>query len=134
MDTKLKQKYDAYPPKVQARMLSIRDLILELAEALNSGEVTEILKWGEPSFLVKQGSTIRMDWKTKSPDRVSLFFNCNTNLVETFREVYGLTLVFIGKRELQLPLSTPLPVQELKHCLSMALRYHKIKHLVLLGA
>ena len=72
--------------------------------------------------------------KAKSPNHISVYFNCRTVLVETFKELYMDTFSFVGNREIILPLSKPIPMQELKHCISMSLRYHSIKHLPLLGA
>ena len=39
-------------------------------------ELEETLKWGEPSYLVKKGSTIRMDWKSKAPNQYAMYFKC----------------------------------------------------------
>ena len=58
----------------------------------------ETLKWGEPSYLTKSGSTIRMDWKRKSPHQYALYFNCNTSLVDTFKALYRSFFTFEGKR------------------------------------
>ena len=93
----------------------------------------ETLKWGEPSYLTKGGSTVRMDWKDKSPDRYAIYFNCNTPLVETFKRIYRDTFTFEGKRAIVFGETDQLPVDELKHCVSTALTYHRVKHLAFLG-
>ena len=56
-----------------------------------------------------------------------------TVLVATFREILRDRLAFGGNRELILSLYDPLPVHEVSLCLAMALRYHQITHLPLLG-
>jgi len=134
MNIDIKRKLELYPSNARERLDEIRSLVYEVAKEEQLGEITEGLKWGEPSYSVKKGSPIRMDWKSKSPDQVSLYFNCKTTLVETFREVYRGSLQFEGNREIVLPLSTSMPSNELKDCISMALRYHKIKNLPLLGS
>ena len=58
----------------------------------------ETLKWGEPSYLTKGGITLRMDWKDRALDRYEMYFNCNTSLVDTFKEVYGDVFTFEGNR------------------------------------
>ena len=133
MEPAVKEKFDAYPDGVRARMEQVRSLIYEVADKENLGPVTETLKWGEPSYLNKKGSTLRMDWKQNSPDRFCLYFNCNTKLVDTFREIHGDKLEFQGNRAVVLPNNRDLPEAELKECISMTLRYHMIKHLPLLG-
>ncbi len=134
MDKNIQQKLDSYPNNARNQFMKIRGLIFEVADEEQLGEITETLKWGEPSYSSKLGSPIRMDWKPKTPDQISIYFNCKTILVETFREIYKDTFLFIGTRELVLPLSGPIPTLELKGCISIALRYHKVKHLPLLGA
>jgi len=115
-------------------MLALRQLVFDCAsESDEVGEVEETLKWGEPSYLTKGGSTIRMDWKSKSPAQYAMYFNCNSNLVETFRELYRNRLSFQGNRAIIINLEEPVPVPELKHCITLALTYHKRKHLPLLG-
>jgi hypothetical protein len=134
MKLEIKQKLETYPKNARDMIMIIRDLLFQLSKTDHLGEITESLKWGEPSFTTKYGSPVRVDWKSDSPETVSIFFNCKTRLVETFREVYPQTFIFAGNRELILKLSEPLPEKELKHCLSIALQYHRVKHLTLLGA
>ncbi len=134
MDTVVKNKFETYPEEVKSQLLKIREAIYEVAENENIGVLTETLKWGEPSFLSEKGSTIRIDWKPKSPDHFSVYFNCKTTLIETFKEIYKDTFQFQGNREIKFLVSEPVPMSELKACISMSLRYHRIKHLPLLGA
>lgn len=116
-------------------MMQLRKWILETAEEImDLEELEETLKWGEPSFLTKNGSTIRMDWKAKSPDQYALYFSCSTSLVATFRAIYKNKFEFEGNRAIMFELNEELPEKEVKHCISMALRYHKIKHLSFLGS
>ncbi len=134
MDVEVSKKFDSYPERVRNRLMEVRESIFEVAITDEIGEITEALKWGEPSYLAKKGSTVRIDWKPKYSGRFSVYFNCNTTLVETFREIHGGSLQFVGNREIVLPVSGKIPMEELKECISMSLRYHNIKHLPLLGA
>jgi hypothetical protein len=96
--------------------------------------MTETLKWGEPSYLTPKGSTNRFDWKKKSPDSFAIYFICSTRPLETFREVYSEQLVFEGNRAIVFKLGDVINSGSLKHCFLMAMRYHELKHLPLLGA
>jgi len=107
--------------------------IFEVAKEESLGNIIENLKWHEPSYLAKNGSAVRMDWKEKSPSTISIYFNCKTRLVDTFNEIYQDTFTYVGNREIVFEIEDELPMQELKACISMALRYHKIKYLPLLG-
>jgi len=134
VDKIVKEKIESYPFEARKRLCEIRSVIFAVAEEKGLGVITETLKWGEPSYSSKIGSPVRMDWKPKKPEQVSVFVNCKSLLIETYKEVYGNSLKYVGNRELVFPLSAPLPLTELRGCMSMALQYHKLKKLPLLGA
>lgn len=133
MNADIEQKISHYPDAAEARLLEIRQLIFKAAKRDEITDLTETLKWGEPSYTCQSGSTTRMDWKAKNPDVVYLFFHCQTKLVETFRELFSDELTFEGNRAIVLTIDNDIPEDILSQCISMALRYHRIKHLPLLG-
>lgn len=125
----------SYPNNAKHKLLELRKLIIEVASENDSiKKLVETTKWGEPSYIAKTGSTIRMDWKPKTPDLYYLYFICSTELVGTFKVIFGDELTFDGNRAIVLQLCDPIPKEPIKRCLSLALNYHKIKHLHLLGA
>lgn len=134
IDSRVKAKFERCPVNVVIVLNQIRDLIFSIASQEGIDALEETLKWGEPSYIAKNGSTIRLDYKESTPKQVCLYFNCKTRLIETFKEVYGNTFDYSGNRAIILPLGKEIPVKELSHCISMALRYKKLKHLPLLGA
>lgn len=114
--------------------MALRELIIRTAEQIQGLEVIEeTLKWGEPSYLAKQGSTIRMDWKPRNPDHYALYFKCTSLLVESFKKRFPTTFQYEGNRAILLSLDENLPVDEIGLCIETALLYHKVKHLPLLG-
>jgi hypothetical protein len=113
--------------------LHIRTLILDIAQQQNLGDVEESLKWGEPSYLVNGGSTVRFDWKPKYPDQYCIYFNCQTKLVDTFRELHSDELTFEGNRAIVLNVNKAFPHIPISQCIELSLRYKKIKHLPMLG-
>ena len=130
----VKLVFDKYPEEVRTQLIRLRELVLESARELDGiSKLEETLKWGEPSYLVKKGSTIRMDWKPKAPDQYAMYFKCTSRLVETFKTVYGDLFDYEGTRAIVFKQNEKIPVQELKQCIKAALRYHKIKHLPTLG-
>jgi hypothetical protein len=134
MDLSVRDKFETYPENISILLNNLRDLIFSVAEQNGISDITETLKWGEPSYTSKIGSTIRFDWKVKYPDQYCMYFNCKTSLIETFKEVYGDTFSYEGNRAVIFNTGQILPLIELSHCISMSLRYKKIKHLDLLGA
>lgn len=123
-----------YPRKVQTKLNRLRKLIIETANEITSiSELEETLKWGEPSYLVKKGSTIRIDWKPKKPDQYAMYFKCTSKLVTTFKEVYGDTFNYETTRALVFDFKEKIPKKELKECIELALTYHLVKNKPRLG-
>jgi len=113
--------------------MSLRDLILASAKTAGIADLEETLKWGEPSYLTKKGSTLRIDWKPKKPDQYAMYFKCTSKLVENFREVYGDFFTYEKNRAILFSFEDEVPIVELQACITAALTYHQVKHLPLLG-
>ncbi len=126
-------KFKSYPKAIAPKLNYLRALILEAANESNIEELEETLKWGEPSYLAKKGSTLRMDWKAKTPNQYAMYFKCTSKLVETIREVYGDRFNYEKNRAIIFNLEDDVPKKELKECIRLALNYHSLKHLPLLG-
>lgn len=126
--------FERYPEPFRTKLLNLRQLIFETAsETEDVSSIEETLKWGEPSYLAKTGSTIRMDWKQSYPEQYAMYFHCKTKLVDTFKELYGDILKFEGNRAIIFYKDDKIPVAELKHCIFLSLTYHQRKHLPMLG-
>lgn len=126
--------FNHYPIPIREKLMCLRQLVLDTAsETDNITTLEETLKWGEPSYLTKGGSTIRMDWKKSKPDQYALYFNCKTTLVDTFKERYGSKFKFEGNRSIIFNINDEMPIDELKHCILLSLTYHNRKHLPMLG-
>lgn len=128
MTIKLQQKFDSYPKHIKPLMLSLKNLILEVAANSDGvGEIEETLKWGEPAFIpskTKSGTTVRIDWKAKNPEQLGIYVSCSTSLIESYRSLFEDELIFEGKRAIYLSIHEPIPIKPLKICFQMALRYH----------
>jgi uncharacterized protein DUF1801 len=119
--------FDACPKPAKEKLLALRRLILDTAKTTKGvGKLEEALKWGQPSYLTAEtgsGSTIRIDRVKSSDNQVAVFFHCQTDLVDTFRELYP-ELSYGGNRAILLDAGKKLPETELRHCLALALTYH----------
>jgi hypothetical protein len=126
--------FNHYPKNIRKKLMLLRQLVLDTAsECKDSDSLEETLKWGEPSYLIKNGSTIRMDWKNSAPDQFAIYFHCKTKLVDTFKELYGDTFKFEGNRAIVFHKNDEIPIDEVKHCILLSLTYHDRKHLPMLG-
>jgi hypothetical protein len=119
--------FDGYPKPVRTKLLALRKLILDTAKTTTGvGAIEEALKWGQPSYLTsesKSGTTVRIDQVKSVPGQYAVYFHCQTNLVEAFRELYP-ELTYSGNRAILLDAADELPEAELRHCVALALTYH----------
>lgn len=123
--------FEAFPSKVRSRLREVRQLIFETAGRLEDvGPLTETLKCGEPAYLTEatgSGSTIRLGRTRGDETTCAVFFNCQTNLVSTFRSQFPDEFAYQGDRALLLNVSGRLPVAPLASCSALALTYHQTK-------
>jgi len=123
-----------YPQAIHEKIMLLRKLVIETAlETESVASLEETLKWGEPSYITKGGSTIRIGWKESNPVQYAMYFNCNTRLVDTFKERYKDTFKYEGNRAILFDINDTIPINALKHCILLALTYHRIKKLPMLG-
>jgi len=128
------QKFRSYPQEISSKLNYLRDLVIEVASEDDTiTEIEETLKWNEPSYLVKKGSTIRIDWKTKTPDQYAMYFKCTSKLLPTFKELYGDLFRYENNRAIIFDMDDNVPEKELKNCIRLALKYHSLKNLPKLG-
>jgi hypothetical protein len=127
-DPSVQAVFDAYPAKLRADLLDLRQLIFDTARVTDGvGPLIETLKWRQPAYLParpKTGSTIRIDALKSREPAYAIFFNCQTTLVSAFRDRYGHELDFDGNRAIILSPARKPPRDALKHCIATALTYH----------
>jgi hypothetical protein len=127
-DSAVDAVFSAYPKPLKAKLLALRRLIFETARTTDGvGRLQETLKWGQPSYLTpetKSGSTIRIDQVKPTPNRYAVYFHCQTDLVETFRELYPAEFSYGGNRSILFNAEDAIAEQALRHCVALALTYH----------
>ena len=124
-------KFASYPVEARKALLALREIAGETARSLSDvDEVEETLKWGEPTYTTpsKSGGTFRMDWKAKVPGSYALYFNCQTDLVETFKSLSPHDFVFEGTRALVFRLGEAIPADSVAFCMAAAFTYHLNKN------
>lgn len=120
--------FDSYPEEIRRRLLQLRALIFEVAQATDGvGKLTETLKWGEPAYLTEQtksGSTVRLG-KTKTDGEAAVFFICHTGLVSRFREIFPEALSYQGTRAIVFGRDDEIDKDALAQCLAMAFTFKR---------
>ncbi len=86
---RVKAAFDAYPTRLRAGLLGLRQLIFATARETEAvGTLVETLKWGQPAYLPSKpriGTTVSIDALKSSEPKYAMFFHCQTTLVATFR-------------------------------------------------
>ncbi len=130
-NVKVEQVFVSYPPNLRDKLLALRELIFETADSTQSvGELEETLKWGEPAYITSQtksGSTVRIDRKKSNSAQYAMYFNCQTNLIDTFRTLFPSEFKFEGNRAIIFNASDAVPMEALAFCIAAALTYHRKK-------
>lgn len=133
-DPRVNEVFANYPDFVRDKLQHLRELVIETAEETEGvTKLEETLKWGEPSFVTKNGSTLRMDWKEKTPNQYAMYFQCTSRLVDVFRLVFDHKFQYEGKRAIIFQLNQKIPEMELKECIKASLIYHNVKEQITLG-
>ncbi len=120
--------FEALPYDQREALFSLRRLILQAAAEADVGELVETLKWGDPAYLPKTpriGTTVRINAVRGSSDRYAMYVHCQTTLLDQYRLLYPETFAFDSQRALLFSVSEPVPEAALRHCIALALTYHR---------
>ena len=133
-DADVQAIFDTYPENTREQLLNLRQMIYEVAQQTDGvGELEETLKWGQISYLTpatKSGTTIRIDAIRDQTQQIAIYVNCKTTLVDTYRSLYSDLLDFEGNRCVKFNMIDNLPEDAIKHCIELALTYHKSKKII----
>jgi len=129
LDDEVKEVFDNFPIQIREHLLNLREIIFTTASNCELiKELDETLKWGEPSYISKIGSTIRLGKVKSNQNQYAIYFNCKSKLVDTFKELYGDIFTYETNRAILFNVKDEVPYEEVQHCILMALTYHKIKN------
>lgn len=126
-DKQIAAVFDRYPQEVRTQLLALREVILETAaETEGVGRLEEALRWGEPSYLTSEsgsGTTIRISTVRDEARKYAMYVNCQTTLVDTYRQIYPDLFEYVGSRAVVFDIDKEFPQDALRHCIALALRY-----------
>jgi hypothetical protein len=121
--------FDAYPTAVRDALIDLRRIILEAAdETLGAGQVVETLKWKQPAYLPahpRVGTTVRIDALKGPGGGYAMYVHCQSTLMDQYRLLYPDAFTFEGQRAILFAADAPPPEAPLKHCIALALSYHR---------
>ena len=126
-----KSDFNTYAKPVRGKLLALRQIIFDVAKKTRDvGKLEEALRWGQPSYLTTEtgsGSMIRIDAVKNEPEKYALYFVCTSGLADEFKELYRKELNFVGNRSIVFGVTDRLPIEALRHCISLALTRHHRK-------
>lgn len=111
--------FNHYALPYRSTLLELRKLIYTVA---GDRKVIENLKWRQPSYKTIDGTPIRID--VFAENQVALFVNCQTTLIEQYKMLFGDTLTFSNNRAIIFDIDKKLPIQQLKICIDLTMKYH----------
>lgn len=133
-NSEVEEVFEGYPEQMREKLLYLRTVIIAAASELNIlDKLDESLKWGQPSYVAKGGSAIRLGLAKSSSDRYAMYFHCQTKLVSTFKQLFGDELNYEGNRAILFDENEKVDTAILKYCVVLSLTYHSRKHLPMLG-
>lgn len=84
-DPKKAGAFKAYAPDVRDRLMALHETIFDVAAKTDGvGELTEKLKWGQPSYLTEETgrcNTVRIDRLKGDGGGYTDYFHCQSGLV-----------------------------------------------------
>ncbi len=124
----VRRAFASFPAEARARLEEVRALLLEEAERLEVGPITETLKWNEPAYLTeatRAGTTVRLGWHRKHPEHFAVYVHCQTSVVSDVRAAFGDAFEYWDHRALLMRIDAPVPDEPLRGALARALTYHR---------
>ncbi len=119
-----------WPDVAQTQAFVIRTLCWRVAEAADTGPLTESLKWGQPAWRPvkpRTGSTLRLSWNAATPDGLDLFVDCKTDLAARITTRFPDAFQSDKRRRLTLRTDSPPPEDALWHLARATFTYHQPK-------
>lgn len=113
----VKAAFDALPAAPRAVLLHVREMIVTRDIA-----VEEALRWGQPAYLTKKGTTIRLG-VTKA-GHPSVFTHCQSSVMSDVQAVAAEGVIWDGNRGVSWPVDAPFPEPILQLLINRALTYH----------
>lgn len=110
----------AFPKPQQEGVLKLRQMIFEEA-AQHDVQVTENLKWGQPSYVAPKGTPLRIG--APKTGGFALYAHCQSSVISTFAAHHGKGFKIEGNRAVHFKSADDLDAPALRQLISHALLY-----------
>ncbi|GLQ35712.1 hypothetical protein GCM10007939_19950 [Amylibacter marinus] len=114
-DDEIRKSFDALP----ADALELRALIYRTADDI--GDVTENLRWGQPSYSTPQATPLRIG--APKTGGFALYAHCQSSVIPTFAQTFGAEFDIQGTRAVHFQSAADLQPEKLRLLIRHALTY-----------
>lgn len=116
--------FAAMPSEPRDGLLRLRELIFEVARDLpNAPAVEETLKWGQPAYLTRKGSTIRLG--VPKSGGFALFVHCQSRLIPDYEVAFPMADRIEGTRAVLFDAADQIDAGRHGWLIARALTYHQ---------
>lgn len=115
--------YDSFPAVEREKLMLVRQLILDCAALVEAGTVAETLRWGQPTYLVKQGSSLRLG--IGKTGLAAIFAHCQSSIISDFATAFGTDFEMDGNRAVYLDQLGAEELEKLRFLILHGLQYKR---------
>ncbi len=114
--------FDRFSPGARSGSLKLRELIFECAaDSEDVGPITEALRWGQPAYLTKTGSTLRLG--VPKTGGFAIYAHCQTTIINDFAQLFPGDFDIEGNRAVRFSVTTEIDSDKLRFLIKHALTY-----------
>lgn len=116
--------FDSFTDETRASAMVLRDLIIAVAdETPEADAVEETLRWGQPAYVTKKGSTLRIG--VPKSGGCALYAHCQSNIISSYAAAFPGADVIEGNRAVIFAHVDDIDVGRLRMLVHHALTYHQ---------
>lgn len=121
-NTEVAAVFDSFPNSARKGLLHLRELIFDrAAQDSKIAPVSEALRWGQPAYLCKTGSSLRLG--IPKTGGFALYVHCQTTLIRDFTELFPLDFTVEGSRAIHFQSESGIDDEKINFLITAALRY-----------
>ena len=117
-DAKVQAVFEGFPAVERQGLLKLRQMILD---SPTQAPITEALRWGQPAYLCKTGSTLRLG--LPKTGGFALYAHCQTTLIRDFVDMFPDDFTIEGNRAVHFHTLSDVQPEKLDFLISSALSY-----------
>ncbi len=121
-NTEVAAVFNGFPNSARKGLLHLRELVfLSAASDPEIASISEELRWGQPAYLCKTGSSLRLG--IPKTGGFALYVHCQTTLIRDFTELFPFGFSIEGNRAVHFQSVSGIDDEKITFLINAALRY-----------